>query len=80
MIAVSVKQDGITVDGHARYAESGNDIICAAVSAITQNLIHLLGALTDDGVVCITKFGHVDVNYENLSEYGKLLVDSFLLA
>lgn len=30
---------GFTVKGHANYAESGKDIVCAAVSAITYTTI-----------------------------------------
>lgn len=80
MIVVSVSTNGITVDGHAGYAKTGNDIICAAVSALTQGLIHSLDALTDDEISYHIANGHVDINYENLSEQGKLLVDSFFIA
>lgn len=38
MIAINITRTGLTVDGHAGYAEIGNDIICAAVSALTQGL------------------------------------------
>ncbi|MDP2857232.1 MAG: ribosomal-processing cysteine protease Prp [Bacillota bacterium] len=30
---------GITVSGHSGYAESGSDIVCAAVSAVVQTAI-----------------------------------------
>ncbi|MCI7181565.1 MAG: ribosomal-processing cysteine protease Prp [Schaedlerella sp.] len=39
MIEVIVHQDGIKISGHAGYAPQGQDIVCAAVSAITQTLI-----------------------------------------
>ena len=38
MIAINITRTGLTVDGHAGYAKTGNDIICAAVSALTQGL------------------------------------------
>ena len=75
MITVTVTPYGLTVDGHAGYAKTGNDIICAAVSALTQGLIHALQALTEDPVIC-----HIDIQYRDLSERGALLVDSFFLA
>ena len=56
MIAVTIKPDGLTVDGHAGYAETGNDIICAAVSALAQGLVHSLEALTDDKISCRRSF------------------------
>ena len=80
MIVVTITQDGLTVDGHAGYAETGNDIICAAVSALTQGLIHSMESLTDDRISYRIASGHVDIKYKNLSEQGKLLIDSFFIA
>lgn len=80
MIVVNITQSGLTVDGHAGYAEAGNDIICAAVSALAQGLIHSLDALTDDRISYQIRDGHIDIGYENLSEQGKLLIDSFFIA
>lgn len=80
MIAVTITQTGLTVDGHAGYAETGNDIICAAVSALAQGLIHSLEALTDDRISYQIRDGHIGMQYENLSEQGSLLIDSFFIA
>lgn len=80
MIVVNITQTGLTVDGHAGYAKTGNDIICAAVSALAQGLIHSLDALTDDRISYQIRDGHIDIEYENLSEQGKLLIDSFFIA
>lgn len=80
MIVVNITQTGLTVDGHAGYAETGNDIICAAVSALAQGLIHSLDALTDDRISYQIRDGHIGIEYENLSEQGKLLIDSFFIA
>ena len=80
MIVVTVSITGITVDGHAGYAETGKDIICAAVSVLTQGLVHSLEALTDDEISYHIEKGHVDINYKDLSEKGCLLVDSFFIA
>lgn len=80
MIVVNITQTGITVDGHAGYAKTGNDIICAAVSALAQGMIHSLEALTDDKISYHLRDGHIDIRYENPSEQGKLLIDSFFIA
>lgn len=80
MIVVTVTQTGVVVDGHAGYAKTGNDIICAAVSALAQGLIHSLDALTEDEISYRITTGHIDIEYENLSEKGKLLIDSFFIA
>lgn len=79
MIVVNVSTTGITVDGHANYAEAGKDIICSAVSVLTQNLIHSFETLTDDSVDYEILPGHININYENLSEKGQILVDSFFI-
>ena len=50
LIVVNVSTTGITVDGHAGYAETGKDIICASVSVLAQGLVHSLESLTDDEI------------------------------
>ena len=80
MIVATITQTGLTVEGHAGYAKSGNDIICAAVSALAQGLAHSLSVLTEDAIGYQFRDGHIDIEYENLSEEGKLLVDSFFIA
>ena len=79
MIVVKVTIDGITVDGHAGYAEAGKDIVCAAVSVLTQNLISSIESLTEDSIEYDKTPGHISIKFKNLSEQGKLLVDSFFI-
>lgn len=79
MIAVSVRKDGITVSGHANYAESGKDIVCAGVTALVQELIRSIESLTRDQIQYDITPGRADIYYGNLSEEGKLLVDSFFI-
>lgn len=80
MIEVHITQNSLTVKGHAGYAEIGKDIYCSAVSVLTQGLLHSLNALTDDAVSVKIEDGYIDMKFENLSEKGKLLVDSFFIA
>ena len=79
MIAVSVRKDGITVDGHANYAEAGKDIVCAGVTALVQGLIRSVESLTSDLIQYDITPGRADIYYEDLSEAGTLLVDSFFI-
>lgn len=79
MIAVSVRKDGIEINGHAGYAETGKDIVCAGVTALTQTLIRSLEDLTRDEIEYEISPGRVDIHYGNLSEEGRLLVDSFFI-
>ena len=54
MIKVSIYRDenkkviGFHCVGHAGYAESGSDIICAAVSALTMTTINSIDTFTAD--------------------------------
>ena len=43
------KLDGFDFTGHAMYASSGNDIICAAVSALVFTTINSIEQFTDNG-------------------------------
>lgn len=79
MIVINAEPDGISIDGHAGYAKTGNDIICAAVSMLAQNLVNSISALTEDEIECHTWDGHMDIRYRDLSEKGKLLIDSFFV-
>ena len=79
MIAVSVRKDGITVSGHAGYAETGKDIVCAGMTALTQTLIRSMEDLTRDVIEYEISPGRADIHYGNLSEEGKILMDSFFI-
>lgn len=79
MIAVCVRKDRITVSGHAGYAEAGKDIVCAGVTALIQTLIKSIGDLTEDKIEYEISPGRADIHYRNLSEAGKLLIDSFFI-
>ena len=79
MIAVSVRKDGMEISGHAGYAETGKDIVCAGVTAMNQTLIKSLEDLNRDEIKDEISHERADIHYGNLSEEGKLLVDSFFI-
>lgn len=47
MVKVAVFIDGFTSIGHAEYDEYGKDIVCSAISAITQTIVLGLDANCD---------------------------------
>ena len=66
--------------GHAGYAEEGQDIVCAAVSALIITTVNSLEEFTDDKFDVQEKDGFVSIHFRNdLSERGMLLMDSLLL-
>lgn len=80
MITVTVKDKKISMAGHAcRKDSSGIDRACAAVSALTYNLINSLRDLTGDRIRTDTGSGMTVIEWENLSDGGKLLIDSWLM-
>lgn len=79
MIEVSVQKDEIRVLGHSGYAPPGQDIVCAAVSTLTQGLIASIEGLTGDRPDYTIAPGVFILSIKDLSEKSKLLVDSFFL-
>ena len=79
MIEVSVRLDGITVSGHAGYAEAGKDIVCASITILTETLIDSIESFTNDKIQYEISDGLVRIYYGNLSKAARLLVDSFFV-
>jgi len=66
--------------GHAGYAQAGEDIVCAAVSALLINACNSLEAFTDDTFEGEEADGKLELTFpDGLSEKGSLLMDSLLL-
>ncbi len=71
---------GFEITGHAGYAESGSDIICAAVSVLAINAVNSIESLTDDPVRAEEEDGFLRCSFpEGLSEAGTLLMESMIL-
>jgi uncharacterized protein YsxB (DUF464 family) len=79
MITVTVNSDRIDIRGHARAGPYGQDIVCAAVSALVQTLEQAICELTNDVIDCEIGSGHFNLITKHLSSAAWLLVDAFLL-
>lgn len=79
MIYVILTENRLQICGHARAAPKGKDIVCAAVSALTQSFISAMEQLTDDYIETSVAAGNVVIQYGKLSDKGNLLRDSFIL-
>lgn len=62
MIKVNVKNDSISITGHAKYADYGKDIVCASVSSLVISTIN-----------AILKFNEKAISYEE--EADKLVIN-----
>ena len=47
------------IDGHADYADEGEDIVCAAVSALVINTINSIEEFTEDAFTCDCSDGQI---------------------
>ena len=80
MITIKITDHSICMNGHAgRKSPDGIDRVCAAVSALTCNLINSLKDLTGDRIRGETASGMTVIEWEDLSDGGKLLIDSWFL-
>ena len=79
MIKINIQPDGITITGHARAGPVGQDIVCAAVSALFETLIRSIKALTTDTISYRINSGDAGLKYEHLSEKSRTLVDAFFI-
>lgn len=73
---------GLKSNGHAGYADYGQDIVCAAVSALIINLINSIEKLTEDNIEVVSdeKKGLIAIKFKNdITDKSKLLMDSLTL-
>ena len=79
MIEVMIKSNQIKIQGHAKYAEFGKDIVCSGVSTLLQTLITSMEHLTTDKIKYEISPGMADIHFRDLSEQGKTLIGSFFI-
>lgn len=79
LIEVSIRPNVITVKGHANYAPHGQDIVCSGISTLVQTAVKAIEDLTEDSIEYSMEPGMVIIEYGDLSEKSKLLIDSFFI-
>ena len=79
MIKVTVSDKRIAAAGHARYAQPGQDIVCAAVSALTLSFVHALHDLTPGLARSTEDAGNVEINIMHPTSETDLLVAAYTL-
>lgn len=79
MITITKQPNEISIQGHAEYAPVGQDIVCAAISSLTQAFIVSLEQLTDAEIKCDISAGNAVIRYMELPTDAQLLVDSFFI-
>ena len=73
---------GFSCLGHAGYADAGEDIVCAGISALVINTVNSLEELVHEEMELVNDetTGYIDCRFPNeISEHAKLLIDSMIL-
>jgi len=68
--------------GHAGYAASGNDIVCASISVLVINTINSIETFTSTAFICEAEeeTGDIDFRFtEDISPDASLLIESMIL-
>lgn len=71
---------GFEIKGHAGYCEYGSDIVCAAVSILTQSLILGLNKILKIDCTVKTEEGYALCELKELSVESIAMLDTFKLA
>lgn len=83
MIKIKIEETSehihIEVKGHANYNVIGQDIVCAAVSALLQTLCYSLEELTNDKVNISLESGNSFVSIYKPHCKSQTLIDSFFI-
>lgn len=79
MIVINHTHGKISIKGHAGYAAHGQDIVCAAISTLTQVFLASVEELTEDNLKSDIRAGNAFIEYGNLSERAQVLMDSFFI-
>ncbi|MBQ8306957.1 MAG: ribosomal-processing cysteine protease Prp [Blautia sp.] len=79
MITVMIRENIIRMQGHAGCSINGQDIVCSAISALTCTLIMGLQELTDNRIRADTGSGTTIIEWQKLSDKGKILIDTWFL-
>jgi uncharacterized protein YsxB (DUF464 family) len=67
---------GFTVEGHAEYAEHGADIVCSAVSAMTQ--MTLASLMRYSTITSNVESGNMSVHIHAPNAYTNCLMESLM--
>ena len=77
MTTIEIKEDIIRVYGHSGYAPIGKDIVCAAISTLTEATYNYLVA-TKNKVNNEESNGVYIIHLEQLNKQGQAIIESFI--
>ena len=77
MIKVVIKEDIITISGHANYDEYGKDIVCAAVSSTVITTVNGILSI-DKNAIEVTEKGKVEIKILKRNDIVDKLLDNMI--
>lgn len=77
MIRVNIKEDVITIKGHAGYDKYGKDIVCAAVSSTVITTVNAILSIDKDAINVNEKNG-VEISILKHTEVVDKLIDNMI--
>ena len=80
MIEAVLTDNGLTMTGHAHTeAPPGQNIVCAAVSALTHTLLLGLTDIAGMRIRAREEPGNVCVEWQEINDTGKAIIDTWYL-
>lgn len=76
MTTIDVSDDAIHVFGHSGYAPEGLDIVCSAISTLTESLDRYL-RITENQVESTKDDGEYTIYLNKLNDTGKSLIGEY---
>ena len=71
---------GFTCTGHAEYAASGKDIVCASISVLVINTLNAIEQLAKEKMEVTAQDGVIECRFPNsVNDKTTLLMDTMLL-
>lgn len=77
MININIKDDHITINGHANFAEYGKDIVCAAVSSIVITTVNAILRI-DDKAITYKESSNLEITINKHSEITDILITNMI--
>ena len=77
MTIIYVSNKKIKVYGHSGYAEIGKDIVCAAISTLTESTYRYL-KVTKNNVESVEEDGLFEIILNEINDSGKEIIKEFI--
>ncbi len=78
MIVINILDNGFEISGHAEAAKPGKDLVCAAVSAISQGIVNCFPRKDIDILEISQDPAFIKFKLKKVDERSKVVLEVFL--